>query len=56
MNRLTPLSEDFLYWDPEMLVEISRQCGPGDFWFVRVEQDTSTDNRQDDREVSHVAA
>lgn len=56
MNRLTPLSEDFFYWNPEMLYEISLQSGPEDFWFVRVEQDAGADDVRDDSEVVHVTA
>ena len=35
MGMLQPLSEDFLYWNPEEIYQSPQDRGPEDVWFIQ---------------------
>ncbi len=54
MNALQPLSEDFLYWNPEDIYQYPQENGVEDHWFIRDSgKKMSSMNEHTDREVSN---
>lgn len=42
MIRVTPMSEDFFYWDPEAICDYPNASGVEDRWFVEEENERAS--------------